>query len=204
MNLIERAQDFAHRAHDSIQQKRKYSGLPYWVHTDDVAERGKGALERQGIYQPDIIERAVAGYHMHDVWEDVFPELKRQGRMDEYIALQDEFNAFPALSKQITIELTDVFVKEAYPQLNRDERHERERERLGGISVLGKTGKLSDLIGNTISIVAEDKDFARVYLKEKFALLPYLADGAPELLQIASMQVVAGFHQLGLDLPIMR
>jgi len=45
-----------------------------------------------------------------------------------------------------------------------------------------KTVKLADLISNTSSICEYDKDFARVYLKEKCALIKVLTDGDKSLL----------------------
>jgi hypothetical protein len=36
-DIVERAQRFAHRKHDEIEQKRKYTGETYWVNTDLVA-----------------------------------------------------------------------------------------------------------------------------------------------------------------------
>lgn len=203
MTLITTAQDLAHRAHDSIGQKRKYSGEPYWVHTDEVAQTGHDALVEMGV-PFDIIEQVVAGYHLHDYDEDVVTKLKELGRFEELAAFEAEFTLLPVLTHQIVNELTDVFVKAKYPELNRAQRHARENVRLGGISVYGKTGKLADLISNTRSIVAEDKDFARVYLKEKFDLLPYLLDGSPKLLQQATMQTIAGFSALGLTIPTLR
>jgi hypothetical protein len=151
----------------------------------------------------DNIE-AIAALHMHDYREDVVTKLIELGRFDELAAFEAEYNQFPALTRAIVDDLTDVYVKEAYPKMNRAERKHNERERIGKTRVLSKTGKLADLISNTKSIVQYDKDFARTYLKEKFALLPYLADGHPTLLQEASMQTIAGFTQLGLTIPIMR
>lgn len=203
MTLIEKAQDFAHRAHDVIEQKRKYSGEPYWVHTDEVAQIGWDALKLQNIGD-EYIQAIVAGYHMHDYREDVVTKLEQDLRLEVLAKFEDEYASFPLLTQQIVTELTDVFVKEAYPQMNRAERKHNERERIGKTSDAAKTGKLADLISNTRSIVEHDKDFARTYLREKFALLPYLADGSPKLLQEASMQTIAGFTQLGLTIPTIR
>ena len=72
MNLIEKAKQFAHEAHDSIGQKRKYSGEPYWVHTDAVAEK---------VAAIGGTEVMVAAAHLHDVLEDVTP-LDKTGRFN--------------------------------------------------------------------------------------------------------------------------
>ena len=57
MTIIEKAQDFAHRAHDTIKQVRKYTGEPYWVHTDDVALRVTNLLD---------CESMICAAHLHD------------------------------------------------------------------------------------------------------------------------------------------
>jgi hypothetical protein len=49
-----------------------------------------------------------------------------------------------------------------------------------------KTIKLADLLSNTASIVAYDPGFARVYLKEKTALLKVLTEGDATLLARAT------------------
>lgn len=185
MTKIEQAKQFAHDAHDSINQKRKYSGEPYWVHTDEVAD----IVAKDGGDEDMIIAA-----HLHDVLEDVFPVMNGWN----FSRIEATFGSRAA---SFVLELTDVFTKEAFPDLNRRERKHRERERLGNSSPESKTIKLADLISNTASIVKDDKDFAVTYLREKMALLPHLADGSPRLLQIASMQALAGMTSLGISIP---
>jgi (p)ppGpp synthase/HD superfamily hydrolase len=187
MNLIEQAQNLAHEAHDSINQKRKYNGRPYWVHTDEVAS----IVQRT----PGATESMVIAAHLHDVLEDVFPVNPKYSA-----GLIKDMFGFQAVT--LVIMLTDMYTKQAYPKLNRAQRHAKENERLGAIFPNAKTVKLADLISNTKSIVAEDPDFARVYLREKLALLPYLADGSPVLLQEASQQTLEGMKTLGIDMPV--
>jgi (p)ppGpp synthase/HD superfamily hydrolase len=186
MTRIEQAQKFAHEAHDSINQKRKYSGQPYWVHTDEVA----GLVAST----PGSTENMGCAAHLHDVLEDVFPLNPKYSAGLIRNIFGDDVLLF-------VMGLTNVYTKAAYPKLNRAARHEKENERLGKVCPLVKTIKLADLICNTRDIVAEDKDFARVYLREKLALLPFLTDGSPVLLQTASQQVIEGFKSLGMDLP---
>jgi len=187
MNLVEKAQKFAHEAHDSINQKRKYTGEPYWVHTDEVA-----ALVGQ---TPGSTPEMGAASHLHDVLEDVMP-------------LNPHYNSIRILNEfgtevlDLVVDLTDVYTKAQYPKWNRATRHEKENARLAQVNTQAKTIKLADLICNTYSIVKHDPDFARIYLREKFALLPLLADGAPTLLERASRQVLEGFATLGIQLPV--
>jgi len=185
MNQIKLAKKFAHAAHDSIKQKRKYSGEPYWIHTDAVADivASVGGTE-------DMIVAA----HLHDILEDVTP--KCPGYSEGQIKVQ-----FGEHVLQLVKELTDKYTKVKYPALNRAARHELENERLANISVEAKTIKLADLINNTASIVSEDKDFAQVYIREKLALLPLLAGGNSELLNRASLQTIASCAALGINIP---
>jgi len=185
MTRIEQAQQLAHEAHDSIGQKRKYNGEPYWVHTDAVA---------QLVADHGGSEAMVIAAHLHDVIEDVYPLNKKYS----ITLIQDIFGFYVAT---LVIGATDVFTKEDYPKLNRAQRKQAERERVAAESPELHTIKLADFINNTESIVQHDKDFAKVYLKEKLAMLPALSDGNPVLLQRATMQTIAGFSALGLTLP---
>lgn len=194
MNLVEAMTIIADKYHNKVmQQKRKYTGEPYTVHTDEV----------EAIYAthfPDDMagRGACKG---HDLFEDT--PIRPDGLRTELLALGIDILT-PEVDEMIgiIIDLTDVYTKEAYPKLNRAERKRLERERIGKTSVKAKTAKLCDLISNTRSIVSQDKDFARVYLKEKFALLPYLADGSPVLLQEATVQTLNSFKEIGIDLPV--
>jgi (p)ppGpp synthase/HD superfamily hydrolase len=208
MTIIEKAQDFAHRAHDTIKQVRKYTGEPYWIHTDDVALRVTNLLDCEAdnhahiSYALNVGESMICAAHLHDYREDVVTELQRQGRLVELRDFESEYYQFNPDTHLFVTELTDVYTKESYPKLNRQARHKLENERLGKISRHAKTIKLADLISNTKSIVENDKDFARVYLREKLALLPFLSAGASELLNEASNQVIEGFAAIGEPLPI--
>lgn len=69
--LINLAKEFAHRAHDAIEQKRKYSGVPYWTHTDAVAE----LVEKFGGSTVMVVAA-----HLHDWLEDVAPRINKTGK----------------------------------------------------------------------------------------------------------------------------
>lgn len=60
-----------------------------------------------------------------------------------------------------------------------------------------KTIKLADIISNSKSILEHDWEFARVYLKEKMALLRVLEDGDVRLWEEAYEIVQNGLEQLG-------
>ena len=201
MTKIELAKQFAHEAHDSIHQVRKYTKEPYWVHTDAVADRVATV--------PGATDEMVIAAHLHDVEEDVAPYKKvipapeRYGLPVNSIYYYDIIAIaaiWGALVTRYVLDLTDQFTREAYPTWNRARRKEAERERIGTVPPEVQTIKLCDLVHNTSSICEHDRDFAKTYLKEKLALLPKLANGYPPLLQKASDQVIEYSDKLDLHI----
>lgn len=184
MNLIEKAKEFAHEAHDRVKQKRKYTGEPYWVHPDAVADI---------VASVTSDEIMIAAAYLHDVLEDVTPLYPGYSEGQIRVIFGESVLA-------LVKELTDVFTKESYPKLNRAQRKALEHERVSKISPEGKTIKLADILDNTASIVEHDKDFAVVYLREIAANLPILSDGNAELYQRASAQVLIAASYLKIDL----
>lgn len=162
-NRIIVARAFAHDAHDSINQKRKCSGVSYWVHTDAVASLVEAT--------PGTTEDMVIAALLHDVVEDVAP-LDKAGKFQ----LQNIEMLFGKHVALMVDDLTDKFTKEAYPKLNRVARKALEHDRLLTISYGAKVIKLADIIDNTIDIVSSDPDFARVYLREVWSAIHSLED----------------------------
>jgi (p)ppGpp synthase/HD superfamily hydrolase len=154
-----RAFQFCQSAHNSIDQKRKYSGKPYWEHPHQVAT----ILMDAGVTDPDMIAAA----YCHDVLEDVFP---KNPVYSPYL-IEKTFNKRVL---GITQELTDEYTPEKYPTLNRDKRHALEAQRLGTVSLEAVLIKLADLIANTSDIVTADPGFALRYLPEKKRVLANL------------------------------
>jgi guanosine-3',5'-bis(diphosphate) 3'-pyrophosphohydrolase len=66
----------------------------------------------------------------------------------------------------LVIELTDVYIKKDYPQLNRKQRKAQELERIKFTSSDAQTIKYADIIDNCNEIVKHDRHFAGVFLKE--------------------------------------
>jgi guanosine-3',5'-bis(diphosphate) 3'-pyrophosphohydrolase len=62
MNTVERARIFAMAAHSAVGQTRKYTGEPYWTHTQAVADRVAQLA--------DATEEQIAAAHLHDTLED--------------------------------------------------------------------------------------------------------------------------------------
>ncbi len=156
-------------------QKRKYTGVPYWTHLVAVATIVKP-------YAPEGVEIALC----HDLFEDT------SCGEDELLTFLIETGYTKDKADTIlkgTLELTDQFVPKAYPHLNRKERKQKEAERLGKISALAQTVKYADLIDNSSSIVEEDPGFARIYLSEKQDILKVMRAGNPLLLKICEKQI---------------
>jgi len=171
--LIFRARVLAVEAHASISQKRKYSGEPYVEHPKRVSSIVAGVTNDENM---------IAAALLHDVYEDVFP-IKSEYSLQR---IANETNATVAV---LVFQLSNLYTKEACPQLNREVRHKLEVERLALTCPDAKTIKLADLIDNTSDIIKHDKDFARTYLREKIDLLPRLKEGSKILWDMANDQV---------------
>lgn len=194
---IDAAKAFAHKWHDFIGQVRKYTNEPYWVHTDEV-ESIVALVPWDDNLPTRIHKNMCCASHGHDLDEDVLTWLKIH-KPEMVAVFEAEYKeTFTLESQEMIVGLTDVYVREDYPKLNRATRKNLERERIAKLSSFVKTIKVADLISNTRSIVEHDKDFARIYIKEKIALLPLLSEAAPSLLRTANMQVVAAAATLGL------
>ncbi len=152
-DMIERAALFSRAAHQAVGQRRKYTGEPYWQHPATVAEM-VSAVEAAEM---------IAAAHLHDVLEDTA------------VTALDIEECFGQRVATLVQELTDQFID---PEIgNRAHRKELERDRLAQVSPEAQTIKYADLIDNTISIVARDRGFARVYLAEKRRLLEVMTAG---------------------------
>ena len=157
--MIEKAKCFAHHAHNLVKQVRKYSGLPYWVHTDEVAEIVAGVTD-----DPEIIAAA----HLHDVAEDVNVEI---------YTLQGIKNLFGWRVASLVDDLTDVYTKQNYPRDNRAARKRMEADRLSLVHPDAQTIKYADFLSNTKDILVNDPGFAEVYMDEKATILSRMTQG---------------------------
>lgn len=152
MNIALKAKQFAIEAHDSIGQVRKYTGEPYHVHVIAVAELVQSVTSDEEI---------IAAAYLHDVLEDVAPSMSRYGAD----VIRQEFGE-RVLS--LVLELTDVYTKENFPELNRKQRKALEADRLSRVSYSAKIIKRADLFDNNKSITGTS--FEKVWLEEKAVL----------------------------------
>lgn len=153
------------------EQKRKYTGEPYWNHLYSVAEI-------VADYEPNTFAIEIA--FCHDLFEDTkctFAQLH-----NNLIAFGYSRNVAYSICACVN-ELTDVFTSYAYPYMNRKKRKEEEAKRLGTISNISQSVKYADLIDNTRSIMERDKSFAKVYLSEKKDILLVMRSGNIDLLK---------------------
>lgn len=159
---LDKVKDLAVRLHGD--QKRKYSGDPYYTHLFRVSDT---VMEHGG--DDSMIMAAL----LHDVLEDT-------PTTEEELILELENIVDPQKARDIVnlvVELTDVYIKENFPDLNRRVRKEMEARRLGEVSSRAQTIKYADLLDNGEDIMKNDPSFGRVYLKEKEMILRYMKSG---------------------------
>jgi (p)ppGpp synthase/HD superfamily hydrolase len=138
---------FAANAHGSVNQVRKYSGQPYIVHPIAVAN-----IVRTVNHTPEMLAAA----YLHDVVEDT------------PVTIEEVHAEFGKTVAELVGWLTDIS-KPA--DGNRKFRKAMDRQHTWDAPWDAQTIKLADLIDNTISIVASDPNFARVYMHEKAQLI---------------------------------
>ena len=170
--LIDFACKYATEAHGD--QKRKYTGDPYITHPIAVAQVVASVT--------DDCEMICAAL-LHDVIEDcerTYEDIRDAGFG---IGIADLVEC-----------LTDVSVAS---DGNRRVRKEIDRQHTAKSSVRAKTVKLADLIHNSESILKEDENFAKVYMKEKKLLLEVLTEG-DAVLYARAKEIVDNYYG-GLD-----
>tara|TARA_B100001094_G_scaffold251890_1_gene249809 strand:+ start:183 stop:698 length:516 start_codon:yes stop_codon:yes gene_type:complete len=167
MAVVKKALEFATEAHKG--QVRKYTGEPYIVHPIEVM-----GLVKQVVDDPEMQAAAL----LHDVVEDTPVSIKE---------IKDEFG--PRVAALVS-DLTDVSKPE---DGNRAVRKELDRQHSAQASPEAQTIKLADLINNSKSIMEHDPKFAKVYMREKTALLEVLVQGHPTLHKQAS-DIVSSYY----------
>ncbi len=180
-DILRSIEHFADNAHDL--QTRKYTPERYIVHPVRV-------MKLCNEYTDDVAILAAA--LLHDVLEDT-PVTEDEIRMFLRNLLNDKD---VERTIQYVIELTDVYVKAAYPHWNRRTRKAKEFERLLKISADAQTIKYADVIDNSVEIVRHDKDFARVLLYEYRTMLKSLNKGNADLYNKAVDTVATGIKAL--------
>ena len=176
MNIVQKADEFAERAHADVHQVRKYTGEPYINHPREVAAILKKYAS--GSISPEQEAAAL----LHDTVEDT------------KVTQQDIEREFGHEVASLVSWLTDVSKPE---DGNRKVRKNLDLQHTAAAPAAAQTIKLADLISNSISIVQHDPGFGRTYLKEKAALMQVLTKGDPGLYAEAERVLKAGMAKLG-------
>lgn len=164
--ILDYVKGFADKSHG--EQVRKYTGERYIGHPVRV-------METVREFHPDLTVLAAA--LLHDVLEDtpVTPE-EMEKTLQKVLTVEQTRKTM-----QIVIELTDIYVKTAYPRLNRRSRKEKEALRLATVSPEAQSVKYADIIDNVTDIVKQDTDFAHVFVSEAKKMLTVMTSGDPTL-----------------------
>jgi len=174
--------DFIIDAHGD--QKRKYTGEPYVYHPIQVSS----ICEKYGIDLYGCIAAL-----LHDVVEDTDRGFNDIHNMLTTVLVKRRSISFVM---KYVIDLTDVYDKTAYPELNRRERKSLERNRLAQIDSVSQSIKYADIIHNTSSIILHDPNFAKVYLKEIKDTLEVMNTGDFEMYENCCDLVQRGIEML--------
>lgn len=161
MKTNEEVKIWVREQHDSVDQKR-VNGDPYWTHTERVGGLVSGYYKNEDDH--DLVYRAALS---HDILEDTpitYDSLKKQ---------------IGERATQIVQEVTNQYTKEAYPDLNREERKYKEAVRLGQISFEGLVVKLADIIDNLSDILESKPKMAEKYKAEKAEVLKQMISNKP-------------------------
>lgn len=171
--FVFKAYEFAKKAHEG--QKRKYTFEPYINHPIEV-------MQIVSTVTDDIPMLCAA--LMHDCMEDCD------------VTFEDIRKNFGVWIAELVEDLTDISKPE---DGNRATRKAIDRRWLSSAHWEAKTIKLADLISNSRSIVKHDKDFARVYIKEKELLLEVLTEGDATLYAQAKQIVEEAKKELEIE-----
>jgi (p)ppGpp synthase/HD superfamily hydrolase len=181
IEIIQYVKEFADTAHG--EQVRKYTGDRYIVHPVRV-------MEMTSEFSNDICVHAAA--LLHDVLEDT-PVTADQMEKALLQVMSDE-EASKVI--QLVVELTDIYVKENYPRMNRRARKEKEAERLSRVSPDAQSVKYADIIDNIKDLVSQDTNFAKVYVDEAKKMLDLMVAGNPKLRERAVKLVDEAYYNL--------
>jgi (p)ppGpp synthase/HD superfamily hydrolase len=180
-SILEQVRDFADKAHGT--QVRKYAAERYIAHPVRVMEM----CQRHTSSLP-----VLAAALLHDVLEDTDVDRKELHAFLRSVMNDED----AAQTLNLVIELSDVYVKSAYPRWNRRKRKAKEAERISKTSPESQTVKYADIIDNCREIAQHDPEFAGVFLLECKMLLKKIPDGHPQLYREAADTVENSLRQV--------
>jgi guanosine-3',5'-bis(diphosphate) 3'-pyrophosphohydrolase len=180
-DVLQHVIDFTAKAHDK--QVRKYADEPFINHPLRVMETCKTVTNDVSILSAAVL---------HDVLEDTDVEHHELHRF--LSSIMDQDNAHRTTS--YVVELTDVYIKSAYPRWNRRTRKAKEADRIAATSAESQTIKYADILDNTSGIITEDLDFAKLFLYECRSLLRRIPNGDQQLYQLTVKNVQEKIDEL--------
>lgn len=177
--ILEEIYKYGDEAHGD--QLRKYTPDRYMVHPRRV----------MNICEPYYNSLPIlAAALLHDVLEDT--PVTHTAMLRDLQQFMSRADAEQTV--KLVVELTDVYEKAAYPQLNRRKRKAKEVERMRAISTEAQTIKYADILDNASEIIPYDRQFAPVFLRECKTLLEAMDKGHPELREKALTVVKTGLN----------
>ena len=180
--ILKTVEAFANNTHGS--QKRKYTADPYIVHPIRVMQMCREYTEHLPVLCAALL---------HDVLEDT---LTTKAEIHNFL-LAHMSVPFALETVDLVEQLTDVYIKDKFPRMNRGLRKQNEAERLSNVSGMAQTIKYADIFDNT-DIAYNDPDFARIYLREANELLNVMKNGNADLRNRAIKQVESSLLRLNL------
>lgn len=166
VDVLEQIRQYADDAHG--EQTRKYSDERYIVHPVRVMEICRS-------YTQDITVLAAA--LLHDILEDTAVTKEMLWDFLNHVFTPDQAKKTFLLVE----ELTDIYVKKAYPSWNRRKRKMKEADRMKLSSIDAQTIKYADIIDNCPEITEKDPEFAERFLRECRSLLRKIKKGDQDL-----------------------
>ena len=161
-DILASVRAYADEAHG--EQVRKYSDERYIEHPVRVMETLRDYVDELPV---------LAAALLHDVLEDTSITKRKLGKFLESVMEKEAADK----TLKLVEELTDVYVRTDYPNMNRRARKAKEFDRLAQISPDAQTVKYADLIDNLNDIHKDETDFALVYIRESKQLLSVINKG---------------------------
>lgn len=168
-------------------QKRKYTGAPYYTHLLSVAARVEQYVQHG--YETEIAL-------CHDLIEDT--ECSLADLSSKLLSLGYSIEEHVEILAGVD-DLTDKYTHARYPDLNRAQRKKLESARIIISRPVAQTVKYADIIDNITSVIEHDRGFARVYAREIDSYLWKIDKGNQELYAECCRVFSQIKAQLGLD-----
>lgn len=174
MTTLDTVLAFARQAHAG--QMRKFADEPYIQHPIRVMEECRSRNGKLPVLCAALL---------HDVLEDTaVTPAELESFLKNNMPGPEALHTF-----ELVTDLTDVYVKQAFPKLNRRTRKSKEKERMQTIHPDAQTVKYADIIDNCRNMASKEPDFAPRFLQECKALLAVM-DKGDTVLRDKAMHIV--------------